>query len=175
MTVLKVDIADSPSASASKMVNQIIGYWRAKGNDQASLAARAGISPESLSRLKRDGGCRLSTALSLARAAGLSRLELLDAGDRQSAAAVAAKTLNAGRRDEISPTSLLDILSGRRPGASHRAHIFGFFEELPIELVHDIVLDEDLEFSGLESLARSMGAEGETVDWIQEMAGHGLA
>ncbi len=54
-------------------------------------------------------------------------------------------------------------------------HLYGFFEELPIEVVHDVILDECLDYAHLASLANKLGAEGETIDWLAEMAGDGLA
>ncbi len=70
---------------------------------------------------------------------------------------------------------LVDALRTGRSSGGHRAHLYGFFEELPIELVHDVILDEGLDYSPLFSLAKALGAEGETVDWLAEMAGDGVA
>ena len=50
-----------------------------------------------------------------------------------------------------------------------------FFEELPIELVHDVILDEKLDYAHLVWLAKELVTEGETLDWLTEMAGDGLA
>jgi hypothetical protein len=41
--------------------------------------------------------------------------------------------------------------------------------------VHDVILDEDLNYAHLISLAKDLGTEGETIDWLTEMAGDGLA
>jgi len=38
-----------------------------------------------------------------------------------------------------------------------------------------VVLEENLGYAKLYELATSLGAEGETVDWIAEMAGDRLA
>jgi len=155
-------------------VAQIVAVARTRGIDQATLARRAGISPESLSRLKRSGGCRLATALELARAAGLERLVLAEPASG-TAASVAARELSAGRRRAINAAELVRALAADKPGKRHRAHLLGFFEELPLESVHDVALDEGLDYHRLLALARALGAEGETVDWLEEMAGNGLA
>jgi DNA-binding phage protein len=156
------------------LIRDLVDRARKLGIAQSALAESAGISPEQLSRLKRTGACRLSTALALAHAAGLKELTL-SAPVTHSAAALAAKKLSAGRRRPISPEILVANL---RPGVvqtTGRAHLLGLFEELPIESVHDLVLEEGLEYESLLVLAESLGAEGETIDWLKEMAGDGLA
>jgi len=52
-----------------------------------------------------------------------------------------------------------------------RAHLRGLIEELPIEQIHDLVLDKWVEFEKLSQIADTLSCEGETVDWIREMAG----
>lgn len=61
------------------------------------------------------------------------------------------------------------------PRPEQRVHLLGFFEELPVESVHDVVLDEGLDFARLTALAHELGAEGETVEWLGEMAGYSVA
>jgi len=175
MSSLSFQIGDPSGNAPTEIVNEIIQLAKANGLDQATLAAKSGITPESLSRLKKEGRCRLSTVLSLARAAGLSHLELREPENRKSAVLVAARKLSSGRRREIDSIALLQYLSGEQEEQSFTAHLIGFFEELPVELIHDIVLDEGLTFSNLASLAKRIGAEGETVDWIQEMAHYSMA
>ncbi len=170
-----IDLSVSSSVAARAFLVHVIDHAREQGLDQASLAARAGISPESLSRLKRAGRCRLTTAFDLARAAGLGALELSVALPPCVAASIAASKLSAGRRRPISGAELVAALAQSEPPRCHRAHVYGFFEELPIESVHDVVLEEDLDYSHLRALATALGAEGETVDWLAEMAGDRLA
>ncbi len=146
-----------------------------RGIDQATLAADAGISAESLSRLKKAGGCRLATALDLARAAGFESIQLTKQAIDKVAASMAARKLSAGRRLPISAEELVLALQSDAPQAEFRAHLCGFFEELQIELVHDVVLDHKLDYTQLVRLAKELGAEGETIDWLTEMAGDGLA
>ena len=167
------------------LVDQILGFARARGMDQRALAERAGISPETLSRIKQHGGCRLSTALALAHAAGLRRIALDQRGraptgpsnapPRGVAASIAARKLSAGRRQPITPSALVRALTRGAVTPENHPHLLGFFEELPVESVHDVVLDHALDFGQLLALARTLGAEGEVVAWIEEMAGHSVA
>ncbi len=63
MTALPISLTGSGGVSAQGLITEIIAFARERGIDQVTLAARAGISAESLSRLKKAGGCRLATAL----------------------------------------------------------------------------------------------------------------
>ena len=174
-TSIDLRLSQPSSDPSAKVINQIILHARASGIDQSTLARRAGISQEALSRLKKAGRCRLSTALALAESAGLTHLTLREEQTVRSAAVIAARKLSAGRRKAIEAIHLVRCLAGQAVSAQYRPHILGFFEELPLELVHDVILDEALNFAGLASLASSLGAEGETVDWLQEMANYSLA
>jgi len=175
MTGRSVRLMGTVGASAQKLMEEIIAFAKERGVDQAALAARAGISAESLSRLKKAGGCRLATALDLARAAGFGTLELKEQSCGKVAASIAARKLSAGRRLPIDSEDLVLTLRSDAPRAEFRAHLRGFFEELPIEVVHDVILDQDLDYTHLVRLARELGAEGVTIDWLTEMAGDGLA
>ncbi len=170
-----INLTASGAVSAQGVIAEIIAFARERGIDQATLAARAGISAESLSRLKKAGGCRLATALELARVAGFKTLELTEQSADSVATSMAARKLSAGRRLPISAEDLILALRTGAPEEGHRAHLYGFFEELPIEVVHDVVLDEGLDYAHLASLANELGAEGDTIDWLAEMAGDGLA
>jgi transcriptional regulator with XRE-family HTH domain len=172
---LSVNLAGSGCLAARDLIEAILGLAKEKGIDQLTLARRAGISAESLSRLKRVGGCRLSTALDLARAAGFGTLEISKPPCSKVAASIAARKLSAGRRLPIGAAELVQALRSEAPQVGFRAHLCGFFEELPIELVHDVSLDEELDYEHLVWLAKELGMEGETLDWLTEMAGDGLA
>jgi len=173
--VLSVNLAGSGRRVAQTLIEAIVSLAKERGLDQLTLAQRAGISPESLSRLKKGGGCRLSTALDLARAAGLGTLDLSEPPRPKVAASIAARKLSAGRRMPMSAKDLVRALSADASPVRFRAHLSGFFEELPIELVHDVILDEDLDYEHLVWLAKELETEGETLDWLTEMAGDGLA
>jgi len=175
MTVLSTDLTDSGAISARALIAAIIAFARESGIDQAMLASRAGISAESLSRLKKAGSCRLGTALELARVAGFNTVDLTIQSAGQVASSLSACKLSAGRRLPISAEELVLALRTCKPQDGIRAHLYGFFEELPIELVHDVILDERLDYAHLTSLANELGAEGETVDWLAEMAGDCVA
>jgi len=170
MTALSIKLTDSGAISAKGLIAGIIAFAKENGIDQATLASRTGISAESLSRLKKAGGCRLGTALELARVAGFKTLDLTKQPASQVALSLSARKLSAGRRHPISAEELGLALRTGESQDGHRAHLYGFFEELPIELVHDVILDECLDYAHLASLANELGAEGETVDWLEEMA-----
>ena len=175
MTALSIDLTRSGAISAKRLIAEVIAFARENGIDQGTLASRAGISAESLSRLKRAGGCRLGTALELARAAGFRRLELTKESAGRVAASLCARKLSAGRRLPIGAGALVLALRSGEPRDRHRAHLYGFFEELPIEAVHDVILDEGLDYAQLVTLANALGAEGDTIDWLAEMAGDRVA
>jgi len=170
MTTLSINLTDSGTSSAKGLIAAIIAFARERGIDQGTLASRAGISAESLSRLKKVGGCRLGTALELARVAGFKTLDLTKQSASQVALSLSALKLSAGRRLPISAEELDLALRTGKSQDGQRAHLYGFFEDLPIELVHDVILDEHLDYAHLASLANELGAEGETVDWLAEMA-----
>jgi len=175
MKAPSIDLSDSAAVCARRLIAEIMAFAREAGIDQGTLASRAGIPAESLSRLKRAGGCRLATALELARAAGFKRLEPTTEPAGRVAASLSARKPSAGRRLPIAAEALVLALRSGEPRDVHRPHLHGFFEELPIELVHDVILDEGLDYERLVTLANALGAEGESIDWLAEMAGDGVA
>ncbi len=94
---------------------------------------------------------------------------------RRVSAEISASHLSAGRRNSVTADELVDALRSSRPAARIFPHVAGFFEELPIELVHDVILDEGLSYRHLHFLAGRVGAEGTTVEWLSEMASENLA
>ena len=117
----------------------------------------------------------MATALALARAAGLRKLEISEEPSANLAATIAARKLSAGRRLPITAEELVLALASSEPQKKHVAHLYGFFEELPIESVHDVVLDEGLDYAHLTALANNLAAKGETVEWLEDMARDSLA
>ena len=117
----------------------------------------------------------------MARAAGLKRIILKPepaadvAPAERSAATVCARKLSAGRRTPIAADELVAALRADEVPAPHHAHVFAFFEELPIDLVHEVILEEGLDFAHLAKLAGRLGAEGKTSEWIEDMADDGVA
>jgi len=58
-------------ARATDLLQQILALGKERGLSQITLARRAGITPESLSRAKRGGDMRVSTLGELAHVVGL--------------------------------------------------------------------------------------------------------
>jgi len=58
-------------AETSNLLQQILVLAKTQGLTQITLAQRAGITPEALSRAKKGGDMRLSTLKELARVVGL--------------------------------------------------------------------------------------------------------
>jgi len=65
-----------PSPTPAQLLEEILAAARARGLDQQRLAARAGLSPFTISRLKHQGDASLTTLGRLAAAVGL-RLALV--------------------------------------------------------------------------------------------------
>jgi hypothetical protein len=86
--------------------------------------------------------------------------------------ALAARKLNAGRRRHIAEATLARLLRDADGDevAAWSAHLRGLIEELPIESLHDLVLAGWTDFGRLQHLARTLGCEGDSVAWIDEMA-----
>jgi hypothetical protein len=175
VSTISISLTRSRESPARRLLAELISHARNRGIDQSALARAAGMSPEALSRLKKAGSCRLTTALELARAAGWQTIVLGTPPAASVAASIAARKLSAGRPVPIDAADLVSALAGGHPKRHHRPHLIGFFEELPIEAVHEVVLEAHLDFAQLRSLAQELGAEGETVDWLAEMAGDRVA
>ena len=165
-------------------LEQILAHAKSLGLSGRELAEAAGLCPETVSRLRRAADCRLGTVKRLAAAAGL-KLELRprrpDAARKRTgpAARLAARKLSAGRRREISAEQLVAAIRAPEAAEPWTAHLHGLLEELPVETLHDIVLDGDLGFADLLRLAERLDVAGETagetLDWLEEMAGDGVA
>lgn len=156
-------------------IDHIMSVAAERGLRRGQLAAKAGLPAETLSRLLRKDDCRLETLRKLADALGLEIALVSKRRVRDAALTLAAKKLSAGRRREIAPAELAAVLSGRGDWRPWRGHLYGLLEELPIESVHDLVIGGHATFPRLLAIANELGAEGETVAWIKEMAGDGVA
>jgi DNA-binding phage protein len=141
---LSIRLTGSGRISAQRLIEEIIALAKERGIDQATLAADAGISAESLSRLKKAGGCRLATALDLARAAGFGSIQLTKQAIDKVAASMVARKLSAGRRLPISAEELVLALQSDASQAEFRAHLCGFFEE-DVDVVADSMIELDCE------------------------------
>ncbi len=81
------------------------------------------------------------------------------------------KKLNAGRREQLTPEALRRFLMRFRPSAEAGcafSHLVGVIEELPLEQVHDLVLEGDATLPSLKRIADYVAAEGPTAEWIDE-------
>ncbi|MQX36073.1 hypothetical protein [Roseospira navarrensis] len=90
------------------------------------------------------------------------------------ALSIAAAHLSAGRRRALTPATLRLALKGEAT-EDWTSHLRGFLEDVRVETIHDIVLDTDVTFEDLAKMATALRVEGETVDWIREMAGEPVA
>lgn len=90
---------------------------------------------------------------------------------------MAARKLSAGRRRAIPEETLARLLrdADAREVDTWAPHLRGLLEELPLESVHDLVIYGWTDFPRLAYLARRLDCEGETVDWIHEMAEFAVA
>ena len=84
---------------------------------------------------------------------------------------MAVRQINASCPEKIDAETLIASLkTGRRDG-KWDPHLWAFLEELPVPLVHDVVLSSTLTF---EELAKAIEIweclDGPTTDWIREMA-----
>ncbi len=68
---------------ATDLLQQILALGKEQGLTQMTLARRAGITPEALSRAKRGGDMRLSTLNDLARVVGMKLSLVSDAPLRE--------------------------------------------------------------------------------------------
>ncbi|MFO1039187.1 MAG: hypothetical protein U1E45_20275 [Geminicoccaceae bacterium] len=155
----------------ARLIEDIIAVARRRGQRASDVAARAGIAPANLSRIRRSGVFNADTLERLLAAGGASievRPATEAAAPGETLALVTAK-LNAGRREQLSSAELRRLLTRFRPSrAAERAlsHLVGVLEELPLEQVHDLVLAGDATLPSLRRIARHVGAEGPTVDWL---------
>lgn len=85
--------------------------------------------------------------------------------------ALAIAEINAPRPIPIDRETLLIALRSRAPISAWAPHVRAFLEELPIELVHDIVLSGALSFEELATAIQVWECpDADTATWIAEMA-----
>ncbi len=103
------------SSALEDMLAAILARGRADGLTHGAIAARAGLTPETLSRLRHKGDCRLATMLALAEAVGY-RLELRATDAPASAARQAPPTPPAPPAQKAEDaTAVRDQEPGQRP------------------------------------------------------------
>lgn len=163
-----------------KLVADIIDVGRSHGLSAGDIAVRAGIAPANLSRVRRTGHFNADTLERLLTAARAEVSVTARRGPKSRTLTMVARKLNAGRREHISADELRRLLLRFQPSATAErafSHLVGVVEELPIEQVHDLVIENDASLPALKRIADYVEGEGPTVDWINEQiaSGHELA
>jgi len=155
----------------AKLLEDIVGIARARGLTAKDVAERAGIAPSNLARIRRTGRYDADT---LERLLGAVDCDLRPAPRPLRAARalpLVCGKLNAGRREILREDELRRLLTKFRPSkAADRAysHLVGVIEEIPLEQVHDLVLQGDASLSSLKRISDFVEGEGPVADWIDE-------
>lgn len=156
---------------SSKLLEQIFETAKKQGLRAGDLAAKAGIPPESLSRIRRTGRFNADTLERLIAAVD-GEITLKTRTKAKSATLpIVAKKLNAGRRETVSSSELRQLLTRFYPSkTSERAfsHLVGVIEETPLSQVHDLVLQGSATLPSLRRIVNYVDGEGEVADWINE-------
>jgi len=88
---------------------------------------------------------------------------------------IALRQINASCPEKISRAGLIECIGKGKCGKKWQPHIYAFLEELPVELIHDIVLSNVVTFEELGRAVEIWGcADGPTTGWIREMAALGM-
>lgn len=84
---------------------------------------------------------------------------------------LALSTINAPLPQPIAPDMLVRCINSGVVAPQWRVHVASFFNDVSIEVIHDLVLAGVFEFTSLERAARLWGAtDGRSFPWIREMA-----
>jgi hypothetical protein len=82
----------------------------------------------------------------------------------------AVTTINTPRYHQIDIPTLVDCLMGRNGDPKWSAHIFSFFDEVDVSVLHKAVIDGVLTFEDLLRALEAWNAEGAGhAGWIREM------
>ena len=152
-----------------RLIEQIVAAAKARGLSASAIAHRAGITPASLSRVRRSGRFNADTLERLLAAVDGEIVVRVRQRTPTRALSLVARKLNAGRRESLSAAELRHLLTKFRPSAlAERAysHLVGVVEELPGEQLHDLVIAGDASLPALRRIALYVDGEGPTVDWI---------
>ena len=156
---------------STKLIEQVIEAGRRRGLSAGDIAAKAGISPANLSRVRKTGKYNADTLERLLAAIdGKTRVIVVVAKPIRTLPII-CKKLNAGRRVQIPDETLRRLLTRFRPSQqANRAfsHLVGVMEELPLEQVHDLVIQGDATLPSLKRIAEYTQAKGPTANWIDE-------
>lgn len=156
---------------STQLIEQVIDAGRKRGLTVADIAVRAGLLPANLSRVRKSGKYNADTLERLLVAVDGETRVTVAAGKPAQTLSMICKKLNAGRRRQLTQEALRHLLIRFR--SSQRAsdafsHLVGVMEELPLEQVHDLVIEGDATLPSLKRIAEFTDAEGPTVDWIDE-------
>ena len=152
-----------------RLIEQIIAVGKARGLPASAIAVRAGITPASLSRVRRSGRFNADTLERLLAAVDGEIVVRVRERPATSALSLVVRKLNAGRRESLSAAELRHLLTKFRPSALAKraySHLVGIVEELPGEQLHDLVIAGDASLPALGRIARYVDGEGPTVEWI---------
>ncbi len=156
---------------SARIIEQVIEAGRERGLSAGDIAVRAGISPPNLSRIRKSGRFNADTLERLLAAIDGDIQVSVRPGKSSRTLPMICKKLNAGRREQLTPDALRRFLMRFRPSARARnafSHLVGIVEELPLEQVHNLVIEGDAALPALKRIADYVEAEGATADWINE-------
>jgi len=84
---------------------------------------------------------------------------------------LAISQINASCSKKINSDTLISCVKGENKDNKWAIHVWTFLEELPVEIIHDIVLSRKLTFEELDKAVNTWRCmDGDTVFWIREMA-----
>jgi hypothetical protein len=156
---------------STQLIEQVIEAGRKRGLLAADIAVKAGILPANLSRVRKTGKYNADTLERLLAAVDGETRVTVGARKPGQTLPMVCKKLNAGRRRKLTQEALRRLLTRFR--SSQRAndafsHLVGVMEELPLEQVHDLVIEGDATLPSLKRVAEFTQAEGTTAEWIDE-------
>jgi len=84
---------------------------------------------------------------------------------------IAVRQINASCPEKIDAALLIRCLKAGKCEEKWKPHLWAFLEELPIPLIHDIVLSGVLTFEEIAGATEIWEcSDGPTTEWIREMA-----
>lgn len=155
----------------AKLLEDILGIARMRGLTARDLAERAGIAPPNLARIRRSGRYDSDTLERVLAAVDCDLRPVPRPMPGTRALPLVRAKLNAGRREQLSDAELRRLLTRfRRSQAAALAysHLVGVIEEIPLEQVHDMVLQGDATLAALKRISEYVEGEGQVADWIDE-------